>query len=394
MSPFALIAFGVVFCALSMGLRQSFGLFLAPMTISHGWTASAFAFAIALQVLLNGVFQPLCGNVADRVGGRRVLWAGVGLYALGMALMAAAGSYLVFLLAAGPLMGLAVSAAGFPIVMASLQRVLPESLRPRAVGLVTAGSSFGQFSVVPLVAAGLGAFGWQTALYGMAAAALLMAALAIPLAGDAPAAARKRQPAGDALAIALRSPDFWCLFAGFFVCGVHVSFLTTHLPGFAALCGLHPWYGGAAISAIGLFNILGSLVSGELAGRWRRRELLVFIYGARAVVMAAFMAAPKTELTLMLFSAAMGVLWLSTVPPTVQLTARLFGTQWLATIFGLVFLGHQIGGFAGAWLGGLIYDRTGSYDLMWWIAIGCGAFAALINLPVRDPRAPVVARTA
>jgi len=306
----------------------------------------------------------------------------------------AAGSYLVFLLAAGPLMGLAVSAAGFPIVMASLQRMLPESLRPRAVGLVTAGSSFGQFSVVPLVATGIGAFGWQATLYAMAAAALLMAALAIPLAGDAQHATQKKQPAGEALNNALRSPDFWCLFAGFFVCGVHVSFLTTHLPGFAALCGLHPWYGGAAISAIGLFNILGSLVSGELAGRWRRRELLVFIYGARAAVMTLFMFGPKTELTLMLFSAAMGFLWLSTVPPTVQLTARLFGTQWLATIFGLVFLGHQIGGFAGAWLGGVVFDRTGSYDLMWWIAIACGAFAALINMPVRDPpvKLPVPAR--
>jgi len=394
MTPVALITSGVVLCALSMGLRQSFGLFLAPMTAAQGWTASVFAFAIAMQVLLNGVFQPLCGNLADRFGGRRVLWGGAALYGLGIALMAATATYMVFLLAAGPLMGLAVSAAGFPIVMAVLQRRLPVGLRPRAVGLVTAGSSFGQFSVVPLVAAGIGAFGWQATLYAMAAAALLMAGLATPLSGDAPSAAAKKQPAGDALALALRSPDFWCLFGGFFVCGVHVSFLTTHLPGFAALCGLHPWYGGAAISAIGLFNILGSLVSGELAGRWRRRELLVFIYGARAVVMALFMAAPKTELTLMLFSAAMGLLWLSTVPPTVQLTARLFGTQWLATIFGLVFLGHQIGGFAGAWLGGVVFDRTGTYDLMWWIAIGCGAFAALINLPVRDPRVPLAARTA
>jgi predicted MFS family arabinose efflux permease len=391
MSPYSLLVFAVVLCALSMGLRQSFGLFLAPMTAAQGWTASAFAFAIAVQVLLNGVFQPLCGNLADRFGGRRVLWGGAALYGLGIALMATAGSYLVFLMAAGPLMGLAVSAAGFPIVMASLQRMLPERLRPRAVGLVTAGSSFGQFSVVPLVASGLGAFGWQATLYAMAAVALLMAALAIPLAGDAPSAAQRKQPAGEALKQALQSPDFWCLFAGFFVCGVHVSFLTTHLPGFAALCGLHPWYGGAAISAIGLFNIFGSLVSGELAGRWKRRELLVFIYGARAVVMSLFMAAPKTETTLLVFSAAMGFLWLSTVPPTVQLTARLFGTQWLATIFGLVFLGHQIGGFAGAWLGGVVFDRTGSYDVMWWIAIAAGAFAALINLPLRDPRVPLPA---
>jgi predicted MFS family arabinose efflux permease len=384
-----LVTFGVVLCALSMGLRQSFGLFLAPMTAHHGWTASAFAFAIAVQILLNGVFQPLCGNVADRIGGRRVLWGGAVLYALGLALMAAAGSYLLFLLSAGPLMGLAVSAAGFPIVMAALQRLLPERMRPRAVGLVTAGSSFGQFSVVPLVATAIGAVGWQATLYLMAGVALLMAVLATPLAGEAKPA--QKQPAGEALRGALSTADFWCLFAGFFVCGVHVSFLTTHLPGFAALCGLHPWYGGAAISVIGLFNIVGSLVSGELSGRWRRREILVFIYGARAVVMALFMAAPKTEATLLVFAATMGFLWLSTVPPTVQLTARLFGTQWMATIFGLVFLGHQIGGFAGAFLGGLIYDRTGSYDLMWWIAIACGAFAAVVNLPLRDPQVPQAA---
>lgn len=389
--PWTLIGFGVVLCAISMGLRQSFGLFLAPMTGAMGWTASAFAFAIAVQILLNGVFQPVCGNLADRFGARRVLWGGSLLYALGIGLMAAAAGYAMFLFGAGLVMGIAVSAAGFPIVMAALQRTLPEGMRARAVGLVTAGSSFGQFSVVPLVASTIGVLGWQGALYAMAAVALLIGLLALPLTGDAPKAGAVRQPAGEALGKALRSPDFWCLFAGFFVCGVHVSFLTTHLPGFAALCGLHPWYGGAAISVIGLFNIAGSLVAGELAGRWRRRELLVFIYGARAVAMAVFMAAPKTEATLLAFSAVMGFLWLSTVPPTVQLTARLFGTQWLATIFGLVFLGHQIGGFAGAWLGGVVFDRTGSYDLMWWIAIACGAFAAVVNLPVRDPRLPIPA---
>lgn len=384
-----LIACGVVLCALSMGLRQSFGLFLAPMTAAQGWTASAFALAIAVQILLNGATQPIMGNLADRFGGQRVLWAGSALYALGLVLMAAAGTYALFFAGAGLVLGVAVSAAGFPIVMAGLQRVLPENLRSRAVGLVTAGSSFGQFSVVPLVATGIGALGWQGALYAMAAVALLIGVLALPLSGDAPAATgARKQPAGEALRGALSTWQFWCLFWGFFVCGVHVSFLTTHLPGFVASCGLHPWYGGAAISVIGLFNIFGALLSGELAGRWRRRELLVFIYGARAVVMLVFFNAPKTEVTLLVFSAAMGFLWLSTVPPTVQLCARSFGTQWLATIFGLVFLGHQIGGFAGAWLGGLVWDRTGSYDLMWWISIAAGAFAALVNLPLRDPRTP------
>lgn len=390
-----LLLCAVVLCALSMGLRQSFGLFLAPMTAAQGWTASAFALAIAVQVLLNGVSQPMCGNVADRIGGQRVLIGGWLLYAAGLMVMALASSLAVFFLGAGLVMGVAVSAAGFPIVMASLSRLLPQDWRARATGLATAGSSFGQFSVVPLVQLGIDAFGWQGALFAMAAVAIAAIPLALPLA-DRPAPPTEGRPVGAGVALkeALSTGYFWCLFWGFFVCGVHVSFLTVHIPGFVASCGLHPSWGATSISLIGLFNIAGSLISGELTGKWRRRELLMLIYGGRAVVMTLFFLGPKTELTLMLFSAAMGVLWLSTVPPTVALVARRFGTQWLATIFGLVFLGHQIGGFSGAWLGGVIWDRTGSYDLMWIIAILAGAFAAAVHIPVRDPLVPVVARAA
>lgn len=390
-----LLLCAVVLCALSMGLRQSFGLFLAPMTAAQGWTASAFALAIAVQVLLNGVSQPICGNVADRVGGQRVLIGGWLLYAAGLMVMALASSLAVFFLGAGLVMGVAVSAAGFPIVMASLSRLLPQDWRARATGLATAGSSFGQFSVVPLVQLGIDAFGWQGALFAMAAVAIAVIPLALPLA-DRPAPPTEGRPVGAGVALkeALGTGYFWCLFWGFFVCGVHVSFLTVHIPGFVASCGLHPSWGATSISLIGLFNIAGSLVSGELTGRWRRRELLMLIYGGRAVVMTVFFLGPKTELTLALFSAAMGVLWLSTVPPTVALVARRFGTQWLATIFGLVFLGHQIGGFSGAWLGGVIWDRTGSYDLMWIIAILAGAFAAAVHIPVRDPSVLAPARAA
>jgi predicted MFS family arabinose efflux permease len=388
-----LLLCAVVLCALSMGLRQSFGLFLAPMTATHGWTASAFALAIAVQVLLNGASQPVCGNLADRFGAQKVLVGGWLLYGLGLLVMALASSLAAFYLGAGLVMGVAVSAAGFPIVMASLSRLLPQEFRARATGLATAASSFGQFAVVPLVQLGLDAFGWQGALFAMAAVAVAAIPLALPLA-DRPPPPTEGRPVGTAAALreALSTGHFWCLFWGFFVCGVHVSFLTVHLPGFVASCGLHPSWGATSISLIGLFNIAGSLVSGELTGRWRRRELLVLIYGSRAVVMALFLLGPKTELTLAVFSAAMGFLWLSTVPPTVALVARRFGTQWLATIFGLVFFGHQIGGFAGAWLGGVIWDRTGSYDLMWVIAILAGAFAAVVNLPVQDPRVPVPAR--
>lgn len=381
-----LLLCAVVLCALSMGLRQSFGLFLAPMTAAQGWTASAFALAIAVQVLLNGVSQPICGNVADRIGGQRVLIGGWLLYAAGLLVMALASSLAAFFLGAGLVLGVAVSAAGFPIVMASLSRLLPQDWRARATGLATAGSSFGQFSVVPLVQLGIDAFGWQGALFAMAAVALAVIPLALPLA-DRPAPPTEGRPVGAGVALkqALSTGYFWCLFWGFFVCGVHVSFLTVHIPGFVASCGLHPSWGATSISLIGLFNIAGSLISGELTGRWRRRELLMLIYGGRAVVMTVFFLGPKTGLTLALFSAAMGVLWLSTVPPTVALVARNFGTRWLATIFGLVFLGHQIGGFTGAWLGGLILDRTGSYDLMWTIGILAAVFAAVIHMPVKDP---------
>lgn len=381
-----LIACAVLGAALAMGLRQSFGLFLAPMTSTLGWSASGFALAIALQVLVNGVAQPICGQVADRIGGRRVIMAGAVFYALGILGMALSTSLFWFTFFAGIVMGVAVSAAGMPVIIASLTRLLPPEMRGRAVGLGTAGSSFGQFLVVPLSQLGISLAGWQGALFLLAGAALLMVPLALPL-NDKPAppvAGEVEQTAGEALRSALRSPTFWCLFFGFFVCGLHVSFMAVHLPGFVASCMLPASVGAASIALIGLFNIAGSLAAGELSQRWRRRELLVLIYAGRGVLMTVFLFADKTATNVLLFSAAMGVLWLSTVPPTVALVARNYGTRWLATIFGLVFLGHQVGGFTGAYLGGLIFDLTGSYDLMWSISIAAAAFAALVHLPVRD----------
>jgi len=383
-----LIACGVLCAALAMGLRNSFGLFLAPMTQAHAWTASGFALAIALQVLLNGVFTPFCGQLADRFGGRVVIMGGAVLYALGIVGMAMSEDIGLFTFFAGLVMGFAVSAAGMPVVIASLTRLLPDNQRGRAVGLGTAGSSFGQFVVVPLAGLGIAGVGWEWTLWMVAGAALLMIPLAIPL-NDQPAApkvaAATDESAGEVLSRAFRTPTFWYLFFGFFVCGLHVSFLTVHLPGFVLSCGLPVAVGAGAIGLIGLFNIAGSLGAGELTQRWRRRELLVLIYAARGVLMVVFMMVPKTTGTVLAFSAVMGVLWLSTVPPTVALVARNFGTRWLATMFGLVFLGHQVGGFTGAFLGGLILDRTGSYDLMWTIGILAAAFAALIHLPVKDP---------
>ncbi len=385
-----LITCAVLCAALAMGLRNSFGLFLAPMTEAHAWTASGFAFAIALQVLLNGVFQPLCGQLADRFGGRAVIMGGALLYAVGMLGMAASDDLGTFTFFAGLLMGFAVSAAGMPVVIASLTRLLPDSQRGRAVGLGTAGTSFGQFLIVPLAGFGIAGIGWEWTLWVMAGAALLMIPLAIPLT-DTPAprsTAAEEETAREALSRAIRTPTFWYLFSGFFVCGLHVSFLTVHLPGFVHSCGLPVAVGAGALGLIGLFNIAGSLGAGELSQRWRRRELLVLIYAARGVLMAVFMMVPKTTETVLAFSAVMGLLWLATVPPTVALVARNFGTRWLAPLVGLVFLGDQVGGFAGAFLGGLILDRTGSYDLMWTIGILAAAFAAVVHIPVRDPATP------
>lgn len=392
LAPVVILIAAAVGCAmLANGLRASFGLFLAPITMAHGWTGSAFAFAIALQILLNGATQPLWGQVADRFGGRAVLTIGAVLYCVGIVGMALADGLPLFTFFAGVVLGVAVSAAGMPTISASLTRLLSPEMRGRAVGLGTAGTSAGQFLVVPLASFAISAWGWEGALYALAAAALLMIPLAIPL-NDRPqpraAGAAAEQTAREALSGALRDPSFWFLFSGFFVCGLHVSFIGVHMPGFVHSCGLPAFVGAASISIIGLFNIGGSLLSGELSSRWRRKELLVLIYAGRGVLMGLFLVAEKTTFTVMLFSAAMGLLWLSTVPPTVGLVARNYGTRWLATIFGIVYFGHQMGGFAGAWLGGIVFDRTGSYDLMWVIGILAAAFAALVHIPVRDgPRA-------
>lgn len=391
-----LMTCAVLSAALAMGLRNSFGLFLAPMTEQNLWTASGFSFAIALQVLMNGISQPLCGQLADRFGGRAVVIGGALLYAGGIFGMALATHLGVFTVFAGVIMGVAVSAAGMPVIISTLTRLLPENQRGRAAGLGTAGSSFGQFLVVPMAGLGIATIGWQATMIGMAAVALLMIPLSFVLAEPprTKVVAASEESATDALKRAFRTPSFWFLFFGFFVCGLHISFLTTHLPGFVHTCGLPVAVGAGAISLIGLFNIVGSLGAGELTQRWKRRELLVTIYALRGVLMAGFMMVEKTTTTVLIFSAFMGILYLSTVPPTIALVARNFGTRWLATIFGLVFLGHQIGGFTGAWLGGVVLDRTGNYDAMWWAGVAASAFAALIHLPVKDPAPQAVAKPA
>ncbi|HYF07983.1 MAG TPA: MFS transporter, partial [Acetobacteraceae bacterium] len=282
----ALIACAVGLAVLANGIRSSFGLFLAPVTAAHAWTGSGFAFAIAVQILLNGATQPLWGQVADRLGGRPVLIIGAALYAIGILGMALAENLGVFTFFAGVVLGLAVSAAGTPTISAALTRLLPPEMRGRAVGLSTAGSSAGQFLVVPAASLAIGLWGWQGALLALAAAALLIIPLALPVSDrpqPRPAGAPQEETARAALSRAFRDPSFWFLFSGFFVCGLHVSFMGVHMPGFVHSCGLPDYVGAASISLIGLFNIAGSLVAGELSSRWRRKELLVMIYASRGV---------------------------------------------------------------------------------------------------------------
>jgi MFS family permease len=328
------------------------------------------------------------GQLADRFGGRRVVMGGALLYCIGILGMALSESVVPFTFFAGFIMGMAVSAAGMPTIIASLTRMLPPEMRGRATGLGTAGSSAGQFLVVPLAGIAIQGFGWQGALFALAMAALFMIPFALPLAdkqpAPAPGVAADNETARSAMARALRDPSFWYLSSGNFVCGLHVSFLTVHLPGFVHSCGLPLYVGAGAISMIGLFNIIGSLTAGELSQRWKRRELLVGIFAGRAVLMTVFLLSEKTTATVLIFSAMMGLLWLSTVPPSLALCARNWGLRWLATIFGMVFVSHQIGGFTGAFLGGIIFDRTGSYDLMWVIGILAAVFAAVIHMPMRD----------
>jgi len=383
-----LILSGLVAAALSTGVRQSFGLFMQPITAALGWSVSGFSLALATQVLVMGMVQPFAGRIADQFGSRNVLWFGAVTYCAGLLVMALAPSLAVFGIGSGLMVGVATSAAGFPIVMAALSRLLPDRQRSRAMGLITAGSSFGQFAVVPLSQILIDLLGWRGALFGLAALILCLVPLTYPYGGERPAPVPAHggmaQSSRAALAEAFGAPSYWCLIGGFFVCGVHVSFMTIHLPSFIVSCQLPAELGAASISMIGLFNIAGSALSGELSGRMKRKHILAFIYTARAVAMLLYFFGPKTNTTTLAFAAAMGFLWLSTVPPTAGLVGQIWGTRWMGTLFGIVFLSHQVGGFLGGSLAGLIFERTGSYDGMWWIAIACGFAAGLVNLPIAD----------
>ena len=380
-----LICGGLV-VTLSMGIRHGFGLWLQPITQDQGWTRETFALAIAIQNLSWGVIGVFAGMAADRFGASRVLIAGSVLYALGLAGMALASTPAVFALTTGVLIGAAQAGTTYAVVYGVIGRQVDPARRSWAMGMAAAAGSFGQFLMVPVEGFMISALGWQPSLLWLAALSLLIVPLAFGLRepGFAGAAVQRQQSLIQALREAFGYPSFLLLTAGYFVCGFQVVFIGVHMPAYLRDQGLPPQVASYALALIGLFNIVGTYVAGTLGQRLAKRKILAAIYLARGLVIALFLWAPVSPLSVYAFAAAMGLLWLSTVPVTNAAVAQIFGVAHLSMLSGLVFLSHQIGSVLGVWLGGALYDRSGSYDLVWQISIALSVAAALLNLPVRE----------
>ena len=379
---------GCLICALGFGPRAALGLFLSPMSQANGWGRDVFAFALALQILLWGAVQPVAGAIADRFGAVLVLSVGSVLYAIGLALMVYSTTPLALVFSAGVLLGLGISASSFTLVIAAFGKLLPPEWRSLAFGLGTAAGSFGQFLFSPLAIGLIHAVGWQNALLTFAAVVLLIVPLALVLAqppfdgGAQTAAPAQRQSLRDALGEAFGHRSYVLLVLGFFTCGFQLLFITVHLPAYLVDRGQSIDAGAWTIGVIGLFNIIGSLLAGWLGDRMPKRYLLAVIYLLRSAAVLAFIVFPVTPASAVVFGATMGLLWLSTVPPTSGLIALMFGTKWFATLFGVAFFSHQLGGFLGVWLGGVLYEAFGSYDPIWWGSIALGIVSALLHLPI------------
>jgi MFS family permease len=395
-APATIVLCGCLIALLSFGPRSATGQFLMPLSFAHGWGRDVFSFAIALQNLLWGVGQPFAGAVADRFGTVRVLWTGAILYGLGLVIMAYADSASVIDLSAGVMIGFGLSGCSFNLVLTAFGKLLPAEWRSLSLGAGTAAGSFGQFLFSPLARALIDSFGWQQALTIFAAGMLTVLPLSLALATPpaTPSAGRvAAQSLRQALTEAFAHPSYVLLVLGFFTCGFQLQFITVHLPAYLVDRGLSNDVGGWTIAVIGLFNIMGSLASGWLGTRMPRRILLSIIYFLRAAAVLAFISFPVTATTSLTFGAVMGLLWLSTVPPTASLVALMFGARWVGMLYGFAFFSHQLGGFLGVWLGGIVFDRTGSYDAIWWLSILFGVLSAVINLPIveRPVRRPEMA---
>ena len=378
---------GAAVVTLSMGIRHGFGLWLQPITQAQGWTRETFAFAIAIQNLSWGVCGIFAGMLADKMGAFKVLLGGAVLYALGLTGMALSPTGFLFTLTAGVLIGAAQAGTTYAVIYGIIGRNISADKRSWAMGVAAAAGSFGQFLMVPIESFLISNIGWQQALLILAGAVLLIMPLAFGLreSGFAGGQTPKRdQTIAQALREAFKYPSFQLLMAGYFVCGFQVVFIGVHMPSYLKDKGLSPEVAGYALALIGLFNVFGTYAAGTLGQRMAKKNILVFIYFARAVVITAFIAAPLSPMSVYIFSSIMGLLWLSTVPPTNAAVAQIFGVAHLSMLGGFVFFSHQIGSFLGVWLGGVLYDKTGSYDIVWYITIALGIFAGLINLPVRE----------
>lgn len=373
---------------IAMGVRQAFGLFLPDMSTDLSIGRSSFGLSLALQNLLFGLAQPFVGALADRHGAGRVVAGGTLLYAAGLLAASVAGDAIGLHLSFGLMVGMALSATTFVVVLGAVGRVVTPERRSMAFGIVTAGGSLGQFLVVPAGQLLIGELGWRMALVALAGLIAVMLALAVGVSGkpatNGPQGSGDGQTLRQALGEAAGHRGFWLLNAGFFVCGFHVAFIATHFPAYLTDKGLGLAIGANALALVGLFNIFGSYLFGVWGGRWSKKGLLAALYAARAVVMIAFLAAPLTPVSALLFAAAMGFLWLGTVPLTSGLVGQIFGMRYLSTLYGIVFLGHQLGSFCGAWIAGLMFDWTGSYDSIWVASVALGFIAALLHLPISE----------
>lgn len=382
---------GALIVTLSMGVRHGFGLWLQPITQAQGWSRESFSFALAVQNISWGLFGIFAGMAADRFGAFRVLAVCAVLYALGLGGMALTTTPLGFALTTGVLIGAAQAGTTYAVIYGVIGRQIPAEKRSWAMGVAAAAGSFGQFLMVPVEGWLIGHLGWQSALLVLGGAMLMVVPLALGLREPGFAGAgqiKREQTIGQALREAFKYRSFQLLMAGYFVCGFQVVFIGVHMPSYLKDNGLSPQVASYALALIGLFNVIGTYAAGSLGQRMAKRHILAFIYLARSVAITVFLLVPLSPMSVYVFSAVMGVLWLSTVPPTNAAVAQIFGVAHLSMLSGFVFFSHQIGSFMGVWLGGLLYDKTGSYDIVWYISIALGVFACLVNLPVRE--APIV----
>jgi len=386
-TPLIVILAGCAISLITFGPRSATGLFMQPVSETNGWGRDVFALAFAVQNLLWGLGQPIAGAIADRFGTLRVLCGGALLYAAGLVLMVYSTTPLSFNITVGVMVGFGLSGCSFNLVVAALGKLVPEHMRSFAFGAGTAAGSFGQFLFAPLGAALIAGYGWQVALLVFAAAVLLVIPFSLALA-TRPASTKAvhgvdaPQSLKHALSEAFAHRSYVLLVLGFFTCGFQLAFITAHLPAYLVDRGLSVQVGGWVIATIGLFNIAGSLAAGWAGNKMPKRYILAFLYFARAASIAVFISVPLSTTSALVFAAATGLTWLSTVPPTSGLVALMFGTRWLAMLFGFAFFSHQVGGFLGVWLGGVAFEMTGSYNLVWYLSIAFGVASAIINLPI------------